>query len=96
MSRPLNQSNSGAPVYGFLCQETNVFYAFETQEQYQEFLEWLQTSAQPQASPSDEAMISDEQLKYHFDRATENIMKVFEDPVFSSEESKMELEEIDF
>jgi hypothetical protein len=31
-----------APVYGFLCESTNVFYAFETFEQYQEFLGWLQ------------------------------------------------------
>jgi precorrin-3B methylase len=32
------QSNQ---VYGFLCQKTNVFYAFESYETYQQFLEWL-------------------------------------------------------
>mgnify|MGYP000925159331 FL=1 len=30
-------------VYGFLCQKTNVFYAFESRETYQQFLEWLAT-----------------------------------------------------
>jgi hypothetical protein len=29
-------------VYGFLCQKTNVFYAFESYETYQYFLEWLE------------------------------------------------------
>lgn len=28
-------------VYGFLCQKTNVFYAFESYETYQQFLQWL-------------------------------------------------------
>lgn len=28
-------------VYGFLCEQTNVFYAFENKEQYQEFMDWL-------------------------------------------------------
>jgi hypothetical protein len=45
------------PVYGFLCELTNVFYAFETFEQYREFLGWLQqTSSSPQPNP--EAMAS--------------------------------------
>lgn len=29
-------------VYGFLCQRTNVFYAFESFQAYQEFLLWLE------------------------------------------------------
>jgi hypothetical protein len=28
-------------VYGFLCEATNVFYAFETKEEYIAFLSWL-------------------------------------------------------
>ncbi len=50
--------NSGAPVYGFLCEQSNVFYAFETQEQYQEFLTWLQESSEEQAAPIVDGMIS--------------------------------------
>ncbi len=30
------------PVYGFLCEATKVFYAFESQEEYLAFLTWLQ------------------------------------------------------
>lgn len=29
-------------AYGFLCQKTNVFYAFESYETYTQFLEWLE------------------------------------------------------
>lgn len=29
-------------VYGFLCQKTNVFYAFESYESYKEVLDWLE------------------------------------------------------
>jgi hypothetical protein len=41
-------SQSSEQVYGFLCQKTNVFYAFESYESYQQFLEWLES--QPEAS----------------------------------------------
>lgn len=30
--------NANNQVYGFLCQKTNVFYAFESYENYQQFL----------------------------------------------------------
>lgn len=30
-------------VYGFLDEQTQIFYAFESYEQYQLFLEWMQT-----------------------------------------------------
>lgn len=91
-----NNSHSNAPVYGFLCEQTNVFYAFETQEEYQEFLTWLQESSEERAAPIPDEMISEEELRYNFDRATENIMKVFEDPVFQTECPEMDLEEVDF
>ncbi len=32
-------------VYGFLCPQTNVFYAFESYETYQQFLEWMQSQS---------------------------------------------------
>lgn len=37
---------SSNQVYGFLCEKTNIFYAFETQEEYQEFIQWLQDEAE--------------------------------------------------
>lgn len=36
------QNTAEQQVYGFLCQKTNVFYAFESFEAYQEFLQWLE------------------------------------------------------
>jgi hypothetical protein len=57
-----NQGAScNAPVvYGFLCEQTNVFYAFETHEQYQEFLEWLHAETAPQTHPASNAMPTDD------------------------------------
>jgi hypothetical protein len=34
--------STSTPVYGFLCEATNVFYAFESQQEYLAFLAWLQ------------------------------------------------------
>jgi hypothetical protein len=36
-----SQNEPQGQVYGFLCQQTKVFYAFESYETYQEFLVWL-------------------------------------------------------
>ena len=47
MATVSNDSVSEEPVYGFLCEHTNVFYAFETLEQYQEFMSWLQMNSSP-------------------------------------------------
>lgn len=96
MSDTLRNCSTPSPIYGFLCEQTNVFYAFETQEQYQEFLDWVQASAQPNALAPTDDMITEEELQYNFDRATENIMEVFEDPLFKTRDVQMELEEIDF
>ena len=57
---------------------------------------WLQRSSEAQQTQATAETISDEELKWNFDKATENIMDVFNDPVFSSEETMMDLEEIDF
>lgn len=40
-SLTLNSIENANQVYGFLCQSTNVFYAFESYETYAEFLLWL-------------------------------------------------------
>jgi hypothetical protein len=76
-------------VFGFLCQKTNVFYAFESYETYQQFLLWLKDqsrSAEPDIhiskdpegpQPPDEA----EQM-VDFELATREIMGVFNDPIF--------------
>ncbi len=42
MSSSTIVSNTPNQVYGFLCQTTKIFYAFESFEQYQVFLEWMQ------------------------------------------------------
>jgi hypothetical protein len=91
-------SNSAIPmndapnqVYGFLCQKTNVFYAFESYETYTQFLEWLQreNSLPCESDPQFEQKATgaylgeDEQLAYA-ELATDEIMQVFEDPVFEA------------
>lgn len=40
--RQVSAASTSAPVYGFLCEATNVFYAFESQQEYFAFLTWLQ------------------------------------------------------
>ena len=36
---------SSPQIFGFLCQQTNIFYAFETEEEYQTFIQWVQNEA---------------------------------------------------
>lgn len=104
MSRPTPSAAAPAPqVYGFLCQNTNVFYAFESYETYAEFLEWLQAEhARPSAAvpcgdslPAAPAPTADEQA-LEAELATDEIMRVFEDPLFLGMEEEVELREVDF
>lgn len=83
-------------VYGFLCEQTNVFYAFETQQQYQEFLGWLANEAEAESDAARDCPPSEEELLSNYDRSTEKIMAVFDDPIFHSNSTSMELEEVDF
>ena len=96
MSAPANNAAASTTTYGFLCEETNVFYAFETFEEYQEFLTWLQRGSSIQGNHPENQTMTDEELRINSDRVTENIMEVFNDPIFTSEGKEMELEEIDF
>ena len=41
MNNTENEKGKNQLVYGFLCEQTNVFYAFETFQEYQEFLSLL-------------------------------------------------------
>jgi hypothetical protein len=34
-------SSSSQPTFGFLCPQTNTFYAFDTYEEYQMVLAWI-------------------------------------------------------
>jgi hypothetical protein len=37
-----NQNLSAStPTFGFMCPETNIFYAFDTFEEYEIFLNWI-------------------------------------------------------
>lgn len=38
-----NDVIGGQMVYGFLEEQSQIFYAFESYEHYQVFLEWMQT-----------------------------------------------------
>lgn len=91
------QASAETPlVYGFLCEQTNVFYAFETQQQYQEFLGWLARETEDAPEAARDCPPSEEELLSNFDRSTEKIMEVFDDPIFRSSAAAMELEEVDF
>lgn len=70
MATQCNASVSGAPVYGFLCEQTNVFYAFETFEQYQEFMFWLDKSSATLSTSSKRETVTDEELMENSERAT--------------------------
>jgi hypothetical protein len=83
-------------VYGFLCEQTNVFYAFETYEEYQEFLFWLERENQAVPETQTNSNLSEDELVNNFNRATDKIMEVFNDPIFAHDDGRMELEEIDF
>lgn len=90
-------------VYGFLCPTTNVFYAFDTFEVYQQFLQWLeqqQPEAQQNPSMTHDAaqrpMINESDQLEDYKRATDEIMQVFEDPVFGKMDEEIELQEVDF
>lgn len=79
-------------VYGFLCEETNVFYAFETQEEYLVFLNWLEGQPPYQAANVNRDPPTDEEILRNSERATEKIMEVFNDPIFQEDPTGMELE----
>jgi hypothetical protein len=90
MSASEGRSSCSSPlVYGFLCEQTNVFYAFETQEEYLAFLDWLQGQS---GEPATAEAVSDEEMLRNSDRATRKIMEVFEDPVFKEGDYAMEME----
>lgn len=44
----------------------------------------------------DEERINQDEMVSNFDRATQKIMQIFNDPIFMNEEGKMELQEVDF
>lgn len=103
LRQPTSQNDSNEQVYGFLCKKTNVFYAFETYEAYAQFLDWLKNES---ANVEDSGMQSEEitfidplsesEMKDDYEMATDEIMKVFEDPRFKENDRKVSLEEIDF
>lgn len=93
-----NNAAEGQTVYGFMDPTTNVFYAFEDLQQYQLFLQWMQLQ-NGQNSPSEHHTTpKEEELLENYHKATEDIMRIFEDPFFnlSEEKSDMELQEIEF
>jgi hypothetical protein len=50
----MNANGNTNQVYGFLCQQTNVFYAFESYETYAEFLLWLAAEGVPATTENTE------------------------------------------
>ena len=84
-----SNTSSGKQVFGFLCQKTNVFYAFDSYETYQQFLQWLQTqpedildSSEPRNTDKDVYIVKEEDQLADYERATTEIMRVFNDPFF--------------
>lgn len=70
--------DSNSQIYGFLCQKTNVFYAFESHETYQQFLQWLATqeetnglNATNSSDRDDRLMVDEAEQLADFERATD-------------------------
>jgi hypothetical protein len=55
MESKASAQGSEVAVYGFLCESTNVFYAFESLEEYQVFVDWLEHSGLPESPRCDAA-----------------------------------------
>ena len=94
---------NGQQIYGFLCPKTNIFYAFDSYDVYQQFLQWLslqekQASQLPQQAEERAAspMVTEADQLEDYERATQEIMGVFNDPVFDKIDEEVELQEIDF
>ena len=76
VNTPAN-SNNNEQVYGFLCPQTNVFYAFDSYETYQQFMEWLHNQA-PQNDDAacqplqreDRPMVNEADQMEDFEKAT--------------------------
>jgi hypothetical protein len=65
MNHSTNQSRSAEQpdrVYGFMDQTTNVFYAFESFEEYDAFLQWLEQQNEDPLCPLSHRPIRDEDL----------------------------------
>lgn len=103
----INSATSNSPsenqVYGFLCQKTNVFYAFQSYETYQQFLQWLETqqsditdSSESRNAVEDACIVNEEDQMEDYQRATREIMGVFNDPVFEKMQEQIQLQEVDF
>lgn len=103
LRQPTSQNDTNEQVYGFLCNKTNVFYAFEAYEAYAQFLDWLQnenSNAEDPDMQSEEITfidpLSEPEMNNDSQIATDEIIKVFEDPIFDENDQKVSLEEIDF
>ena len=77
---------------------TNVFYAFESYQQYCTFLEWLEQQNQNTSVSSSLELPNDDEILEEQRRATEDIMDIFTQPCFQQENGvrDMEMMEIDF
>lgn len=49
-------------VYGFMDQTTNVFYAFESYEEYHSFLLWMQEQSAPSSNHNNQMDILEQDL----------------------------------
>ena len=63
MASILNNSVQASPVYGFLCEESNVFYAFESFQEYQGFLSLLKRESAGQTAQAMNDVMTDEELR---------------------------------
>ena len=85
-------------TFGFLDAETNVFYAFESEEQYCQFLAYLSGSGEKGQEEGLRKGLSDEEMEVESQKATIEIMKIFDDLMVQGgrTEAEPEMMEIDF
>jgi hypothetical protein len=79
-----------------LCPQTNTFYAFETEEEYLAFMDWLETESKHKDVDTAPSTPNEEEEMSNFESATNEIMKIFLDPMFEENQEETILEEVDF
>ena len=88
------EANSVA--FGFMCPQTQVFYAFSCREEYEQFLDWMAQNQEEGFQQSTVEPLTDEEMLKYSERATESILSVLDDVCHVQAEAWNKIEEYDF
>lgn len=84
---------------GFLCQETNTFYEFDTKEEYFAFLKYIEENISCQSPPQDQNEINmpnrDDEI-IDFDYSTQMMCEIVSNIEAAPYENNVELVEVEW